>query len=171
MTDNLVNKKLCCPELKIRPATPDDAYNLKKIHTETYQKSYRGYLPDEYLDNLTIDDEVIERTEKYLETTECWLAIYQENPIAFAYITYPETDVFEINALYVLPEYQKCGVGSMLVNYLSRNKKEKGLAKCVVWTMKFGPSLMFYEKMNFKRTFKEKTWKFNIPIIKLERKL
>lgn len=155
----------------IRLATADDAYNIKKIHVETYQKSYRGYVPDEYLDSLSLDDEVIERTRKYLEITECWLAVYDGEPVAFAYVTYPEDGVFEINALYVHPNYQKCGIGLMLVDYLCREKKKINLIKCMVWTMKFGPSLAFYEKAGFAATNEEKVWKFDIPIIKLEKKL
>ena len=156
-------------KIKICRATPNDAYDVKKIHVETYQESYRGYVPDEYLDNMALDDDVIERTKKYLETAECWLAFYQENPAAFAYVSYPEDNVFEINALYVHPKYQKCHIGSALVNYLCEDKKGQGLLRCVVWTMKFGPSIPFYQKMKFRQTNKEKTWKFDIPIIKLEK--
>ena len=98
--------------LNIRRATIDDAYDIKKIHIETYQKSYRRYLPDKYLDNMPLNNEIIERTKKYLETTECWLVVYDEKPVGFAYVTYPEEGDFEINALYVHPNYQKCGAGS-----------------------------------------------------------
>jgi len=153
--------------MTIRRAMPDDAYNIKKIHIETYKVSYRGYVPDEYLDNMSLDEEVIERTKEYLHRAECWLAVYDGEPVGFAYVSYPEEGAFEINALYVHPEYQKCHIGSRLVNYLCEDKKKQGLSKCVVWTMKFGPSLSFYEKMNFAPTKEEQAWKFDIPIIKL----
>ena len=158
-------------KITIRKATPDDAYDIKKVHIETYKESYRGYIPDEYLNHLQLDDEVVERTKKYLATCECWVAVVGENPVAFAYVSYPEDNIFEINALYVHPAYQKCGAGSMLVNYLCENKKSHNLVNCVVWTMKFGPSIPFYEKMNFKMAGEEKLWKFDIPIIKLIREL
>lgn len=157
--------------LNIRRATIDDAYDIKKIHIETYQKSYRRYLPDKYLDNMPLNNEIIERTKKYLQETECWLATHEDESVAFAYVIYPANSVFEINALYVHPQDQKCGVGSLLVNYLCKSKKAQGFSKCIVWTMKFGPSLSFYEKLNFKKTKDKKLWKFDIPIIKLERNL
>lgn len=157
--------------LNMRKATSDDAYDIKKIHIETYKKSYKNYLPDEYLDNIPFDNEIIEHTKKYLQETECWLATYEDKSIGFAYVTYPTNDAFEINALYVHPQYQKCGAGSLLVNYLCKSKKAQGLLNCIVWTMKFGPSLPFYEKLNFKKTKDEKLWKFDIPIIKLEKNL
>lgn len=167
--EETLQKVLKFLSINIHRATPDDAVAIKKIHVETYQTSYRGYIPDEYLDNIPLDNNVIERTKKYLETTECWLVVYDEKPVGFAYVTYPEEGDFEINALYVHPNYQKCGAGSALVNYLCREKKEQGYAKCIVWTMKFGPSIGFYEKMNFRKTSEEKTWKSDIPIIKLEK--
>lgn len=155
----------------IRRAIPDDAYDIKKIHIETYRKSYRKYIPDKYLDNMPLDDEIVERTKKYLKENECWLVVDENNSIGFSYITYHPDNIFEINALYVHPKYQKCGAGSLLVNDLCRSKKEQGFTKCVVWTMKFGPSLPFYEKLNFKKTNEEKLWKFDIPILKLEKNL
>ena len=58
-----------------------------------------------------------------------------------------------------------------MVKGLGKDKKRQGLSKCVVWTMKFGPSLPFYEKIGFAMTKEEKVWKFDIPIIELEKKL
>ena len=169
--EDTLKKILFYLNLNIRPAKPEDAYEIKKIHVETYQKSYRGFVPDEYLDKMLIDDTVIERTKKYLNKTECHLAIYKKRPIGFAYVTYPDDRTFEINALYIHPQYQKCGAGSILVNNLCKNKKAQGCKKCVVWTIKSGPSLPFYTKMKFVRTTEEKMWKFDIPIIKLEKDL
>lgn len=155
----------------IHRAKSEDAAAIKKIHIETYQTSYRGYIPDEYLDNMLLDDEVIKRTKEYLNTTECWVAVYNEKPVGFAYVSYPEEDAFEINALYVHPKHQKCGIGSKLIDFLCTDKNERGLVKCIVWTMKFGPSLPFYKKIGFVPTNDEKMWKFEIPIIKLEKNL
>lgn len=157
--------------INIRRATPDDAYDIKKIHIATYQKSYRGYVPDDYLDAMILDDEVIERTKKYLQTAECWIASYLTEPAGFAYISYPSDKTFEIQALYVHPQYQKQGIGSALVNDLCEIKRSQGFFKCEVWTMKSGPSVPFYEKIKFKKTDEEKMWKFEIPIIKLEKDL
>jgi len=155
----------------IRRATPEDAYNIKKIHVETYKKSYRGIVPNEYLNNMPLDDDVIERTKKYLETAECWLAFIQNESVGFAYVSDIENKTFEINALYIHPDFQKQGIGSHFVDFLCQNKKAKGCLKCILWTMKFGPALPFYEKLDFKRTNEEKIWKFEIPIIKLQKEL
>lgn len=154
--------------ISIRKAVPDDALAIKQIHNTAYKVSYRGYLPDEFLDSLTIDDDTIKRTQKYLTQTECYVAIIKNQVIGFMYVCYPEDNIFEIQALYIHPEYQKCGAGSALVQNLWKIKANK-YPKCVVWTMKFGPSLNFYKKMGFSLTTNEKKWKFDISIIMLEK--
>ena len=156
--------------LSVRPATPDDALSIKRIHTNAYKHSYRGFLPDEYLDSLEITDEKVEKTRQYLTQAECSIALYADTPAGFAYVSEYQ-DCFEINALYIDPEYQKHGLGSLLINTLCKEKQKKGFSKCIVWTMKFGPSLGFYQKNGFTLTAEEKIWKFDIPIIKLEKKL
>lgn len=153
--------------MQIRRAVPDDALAIKNIHNKTYQVSYREYLPNEYLDNLIITDDILLRTQKSLYDTECYLVEEQERLIAFAYILELNEHIFEINALYVLPEYQKSGAGSLLVNYVCNLKKDKAYKQCVVWTMKNGPSLEFYHKQGFRLTGNEKIWKFDIPIAEL----
>lgn len=157
--------------MKIRKAKPDDALAIKRIHHKTYQVSYLGYVPDEYLDNLSITDDVLQRTQKMLSHMECYVVEKQNRLIAFAYISELNERVFEINALYVLPECQKSGAGSLLVNYVCDLKKDKAYKQCLVWTMKEGPSLEFYKKQGFHPTNNEKIWKFDIPIIELIKKL
>lgn len=153
----------------IRQATPNDARAIKQIHNAAYQISFRGYLPDEYLDTLTIDENIIQRTQKYLTQTECYVALAQNNVIGFMYVCYPEEGTFEIQALYIHPAYQKQGAGTALIQNLWQIKTKEKYKKCVVWTMKFGPSLPFYKKMGFSLTTNEKKWKFDIPIVMLEK--
>ena len=155
----------------IRLATVEDAYAIKDIHLNAYKISYRGFLPDDVLDAMHIDDEAINKTKKYLAETECHVVEESGKIIAFAYISYPETDVFEINAIYVHPNHQRVGAGSLLIDKICEDKKNKNLKRCVVWTMKYGPSLPFYYKKGFTLTFEEKMWKYDIPIIMLEKKL
>lgn len=157
--------------MKIRKAVPEDAFAIKTVHNKAYQTSYRGYVPDAYLDNLIITDDILQRTQKMLSYTECYVVEEQERLIAFAYVLELDERIFEINALYVLPEYQKSGAGSLLVNYVCNLKKDKAYKQCLVWTMKDGPSLGFYHKRGFRPTGNEKVWKFDIPIIELIKKI
>lgn len=71
-------------KMRIRKAIPDDALAIKTIHNKTYQTSYRGYVPNEYLDDLIITDDILQRTQKILSHTECYVVVDQNCLIAFA---------------------------------------------------------------------------------------
>lgn len=40
----------------IRPATPEDADEIGRIHVAAWQEGYRGQLPDAYLDSLVVEE-------------------------------------------------------------------------------------------------------------------
>ena len=42
----------------IRSATPDDAERLASVHVEAWKSTYRGQVPDAYLDALSVQDRV-----------------------------------------------------------------------------------------------------------------
>ena len=159
--------------MKIRRATPADAKGVKSAHYHAYRLNYRGYLPDEFLDNMPFDDAIIERTANYIKETEYYVAETDGQIAGFAVLCYPETEAVEIQAIYVHPDFQKRGVGSALVKEVCRLKKTAGYKKLVLWTLKNGPSLGFYEKMGLTLSGPsfEKIWKFNLPIIRLEKDL
>lgn len=153
--------------MQIRKATSDDAEHIVRIHKNAYDISYRGYLPDDYIDKRVADNTRVARTAEYVKDHEFWLAVIDDYPVGFATVIYPEPDTFEIQSLYVDPKYQKQGAGSALVTHLFNTKN---LKRCILWTMKFGPSLGFYKKMGFIATGNEKPWAVaDIPIMEMEK--
>lgn len=159
--------------MEIRRAKPEDAESVKKIHIAAYQTSYRGYLPDNELDSMVADKERIQRTAAYIQTVECHVVQDDNNKIVgFAYVIYPAADIFEIQALYIHPHYQRKGFGSALVSKLCAEKKAQGYNKFIVWTLKEGPSIGFYKKMGLRQVFgQEKSWKYNLRLIQFEKEL
>lgn len=157
----------------IRKTMPDDAADIHQIHVAAYKTSYRGYLPDDVLDALQIDEEKIERTKIYVTQIESYVAVYQQRVIGFAHLAFPQNDVAEIQALYVHPQFQRLGAGRALVEFVCASYKARGFSKCEVWTLKKGPSLPFYHKLGFVQEpdVQEKSWKYGLHIIKLNKKL
>lgn len=164
MTDN---------KIFIRKTLPHDAADIHHIHVAAYKTSYRGYLPDDVLDALKIDDEKIERTKIYVAQIESYVAVYQQQVIGFAHLAFPQNNVVEIQALYVHPQFHRLGAGRALVEFVCASKKRLAFSKCEVWTLKNGPSLPFYHKLGFVQELnvQEKSWKYGLPIIKLSKKL
>ena len=105
--------------MQIRKAIVGDVKNVIEVVQASYKFSYRGYLSDEYLDGLAITDDVLEKWKNYINKKECYVAEYQNQIVAFTMLdSNEETKIFEICILYVRPEYQKQGIGSLLVNFV-----------------------------------------------------
>ena len=154
--------------MKLVKGEPKDARILKNIHVRAYQKCYRGFLPDEYLDSLVVNDDIVERTARHIEKTECYFVELDSKKVAFVYLDYPKENEqqFEIMAIYVHPDNQKKGVGRFLIDELTQMKKKEGFKQVIAWTIKEGPSVGFYEKAGFKQVDgKSNFWKFDIPLV------
>lgn len=160
-------------EILVRKTLPDDALAIQEIHVAAYKTSYRGYLPDEILDTLKVEEEKIKRTRIYVTQIESYVAVCQKRVIGFAHLSFPQNDIVEIQALYVHPQFQRLGAGRGLVEFICASKKALGFSKCEVWTLKNGLSLPFYYKLGFVQELnvQEKSWKYDLPIIKLNKKL
>ncbi len=159
--------------MKIRQATPLDAKAVKSAHYHAYQVNYKGYLPDDYLNKMPFDEDIISRTANYIQEHEYYVAEYNNRVIGFASCEYPDDKTVEIMALYIHPDFQKQGAGSALIKEICRLKKEIGYKKIVLWTLQNGPSLGFYQKQGFTQTtgISAKFWKCNLPIIQFEKEL
>lgn len=53
-----------------------------------------------------------------------------------------------IRRVFVLPEFQKNGIGRMIIEHLENNAKSNGLSFVELYSMM--PSVGFYEKLNYK---------------------
>ena len=158
--------------MKIREATVNDIQNIIEVVQSSYKSSYRGYLPDEYLDGLCITEDIFQKWLGYIQKNECYIFETQNQIVAFMMLeSNKETKICEICILYVNPDYQKQGIGSSILDYIFDIKRKQSYKKCKLWTMKEGPAILFYKKNGFITTDLEKPWKFGIPIIKMIKEL
>ena len=156
----------------IRIAKESDAHTIAVIHVASWQKIYRGHIPDAILDNLSIQ-----------EKEDKWLALIKNNiriliieldslMVGFASIgpsrdtdTDP-TKCGEISAIYLHPNYWRLGLGRKLCNRAFSELEEMGFSEATVWVLKENDlARNFYEKMGFKETSDSKTDKYDSDII------
>jgi ribosomal protein S18 acetylase RimI-like enzyme len=106
--------------MKIRPAGIADVAAVATVHVRTWQQCYRGIVPDDYLDGLSIQ----RREEQWREvlasgTTEVWVAESSTGVvgwIAFDASRDPDAEpsTGELQAVYVSPERWSSGIGREL---------------------------------------------------------
>lgn len=141
-------------EVKIRNIEFNDLRSVSEIAIRGWQTAYRGIVDDEYLDNLSIEENYQKRLKDYKENGFI-VAEYNNEVVGFCryregnnYIEeYPDIDC-EICALYVKPEEKGKGIGKKIVKYVMSEFKSKKFKKMIIWCFKENdPSRAFYEKM------------------------
>jgi GNAT superfamily N-acetyltransferase len=125
----------------IRPAQPNDALAIARVHVRSWQAAYRGLMPDEYLDQLRAEDRAaryelanVDPGKPYTIVVVCDAAI-----VGFA-STMPARDndltgYGELCALYVDPEYLGRGIGVVLVAAARGWLMESGFERAVLWVL------------------------------------
>lgn len=145
--------------MPVRYAEPDDAAAIAAVHVRSWQAGYRGMLPDEVLDSLSVEER--ERAwEEALGTGAVTLVDdYDGTVVGFATLVVPARDAprtAEIGALYVEPDRWRSGVGRGLLDAVRREVEPEWDA-LVVWVMAANaPGLAFYERLGFARDGAEK---------------
>lgn len=141
----------------IRYAKISDSKILGEIHAKSWKVAYKNIIPDEFLDNISIEDR-----SKFFEKslTEGWEedAIIYKNSLPIGMICIGkcrdidlDNSSGEIWGIYVLPDYFNLGIGSSLMTWGINELKDRGYSKIILWVLeKNHNAIKFYEKHGFK---------------------
>ena len=146
----------------IRPARFEDIAEILKVNQAAWDISYKGYIPDEILEerHKTFDNRVQKWQLNWAEKMG-FIAEYDGKIVGEITGTlYGQTADCDciLNTLYVLPDYQKKGIGKKLFLAFIKEMKNRYRHKVEIHTMykgipdkngvaKRGPSIGFYQKM------------------------
>ena len=126
----------------LRPAIPQDAIAVARVHVRSWQVAYRTLLPDGYLDQLRPED----RASKYdFASTDplkpyTLVAAEQDSILGFA-TTMQSHDAEpgshgELLALYVDPDSWNRGIGVALIAAARARLVDLGLRQASLWVLK-----------------------------------
>jgi len=127
--------------MNLRPAVPDDALAVARVHVRAWQVAYRGLMPDDYLQGLRPE----ERAQRYNFTgrdpaqPRTVLAVEADTILGFA-TTAPARDPDvagqgELCALYVEPDSWGRGVGRALAAAARGDLYGLGFRQAVLWVV------------------------------------
>jgi ribosomal protein S18 acetylase RimI-like enzyme len=138
---------------RIRNARAGDARALAAIHVRCWRATYKGLIPQAYLDQMGDG-----RTDRAMHRglldpgNDYLVAEGQQGPVGYI-CGGPERSqdpvyLGEIYELYVLSTYQAQGLGKQLLSAMAHRLYRKKLYSLVVWVLAGNPNRSFYEKCN-----------------------
>lgn len=127
--------------LSVRLAEPGDAMEVGGVHVRSWQRGYRGLLPDEYLDGLRPEDRASRYTFAGQADQPLTVVAVEAGVIrGFATITPARADdearTGELLALYVDPDHWGRGVGRRLIVEARDRLADRGCQSAVVWVLR-----------------------------------
>ena len=146
---------------RIRAANADDALGMASVRVDTWRATYRGMVPDAFLDGMS-PEAVAERWRKaFLQNHTPGIGVFvaenQEGEITGIAICGPEQEsdpVYEgeVYVLYVRPAHQNQGIGRALVVACARYlQRQLGAKTLLIWVIAENPYRRFYESLGGKR--------------------
>lgn len=143
----------------VRPAEYKDALGIAKVHVLTWQNVYRGLIPDDFLDNMSVEERQ-KMWEKNLATPLPGVRIFiaeDSNGIIGFSDCGPNRDEVdnkkhgELYAIYVFPEHWRRGIGKLLINQITKQLKDEGYEYATLWVLEGNSrARKFYEVNGWK---------------------
>lgn len=125
----------------IRPAAPEDAWSVARVHVRAWQVAYRGFMPDAYLDGLSVEHRARHYDFSATDMTRPRTLLAEEAGVAVGFATTsPARDRDaagrgELCALYVDPELWGRGIGRALVSAAREELRRQGFTRAILWVV------------------------------------
>lgn len=95
-------------------------------------------------------DPSIERANQYLEGSLCYVAVIQKEIVGVCVLNTIGKNKIELFNIAVLPEKQKSGIGTQLLEFILDSVREKDIESVELGTGTFGYQLAFYQRFGFR---------------------
>ena len=124
--------------IQIRPAVPADMEAVGRLYTDSWQRTYRGLLPDQELDEMTAEASTGKWTS-YLERKENAMFVLERSGAVAGFAAcrpLPERENSALlDSLHVAPEAQGGGWGRKLIAQAARWARERGYRELTVYVV------------------------------------
>lgn len=139
----------------IRPSTMEDAAEIARVHALSWQSTYRGIVPDEFLDSIDIDNWVERHRRNMAEDPEDFVShvAEEEGEIVGWALGGPNREeaseyASELFTIYLLPGQLRRGIGRRLIAAVAESLLAFGFSSMVVWVLAENwPARRFYEAL------------------------
>lgn len=141
--------------MKIREAKIDDAASLARISIDTWRATYADILTKNFLDSLSIEHRIERWRERLSNPDKSFFTLVAEDNegrITGYAGGKPESEgntiyTGEVGDIYVLPSFQRQGIGSRLIASVVSRLKQQGHKSIMLWAFTKNPYRKFYDDM------------------------
>lgn len=158
--------------INIRFAKPSDAEQIASCHVASWQKIYRGHIPDTVLDTLSVKN----REQQWLEllNNNVKVLVVEQNHLIIGFASIcpsrdEDTDpkkYGEISAIYLHPNYWHLGFGKKLCEAALSDLEMMGFSEVIVWALNENDiARKFYITMGFTETDQTKLDSYDNDVI------
>ncbi|MDA8200340.1 MAG: GNAT family N-acetyltransferase [Thermaerobacter sp.] len=141
----------------VRPAVLTDAAGIARAHVESWRTTYRGIVPDGFLDGMDPERQQA-RWQRLLDhrDTTVWVAERSGVIVGHASGGPQRGGAFpgwpgEVYSIYLTRAAQGFGTGARLWRHTTESLRHAGLMPFVVWVLTQNPTVRFYEHMGGQR--------------------
>jgi len=147
-----VRELMAADSITIRNAVSGDVPQIAKVHVESWQRSFSGIAPAEFLQNMSVEkrEKVF---EKRLEENGYRMLVADDEEhgvVGFIDFGRPDFDNFgyeaRIYSFYFLPEFQRRGLGTRLFKACVKKVADDGYTSVCLDTLESSPYRGFYDK-------------------------
>lgn len=142
--------------VRVRHATRDDARPIAEVHVASWRHAYRGLLPDDYLEKLSVDEREAQRLDWFADPRPRAGVLVAEDDagrvVGFATFEPSRDDdapegTGEVPAIYVDPADVGTGIGRELFAETAAALRKAGFTRATLWVLEANASARrFYEK-------------------------
>ena len=126
---------------EVRPAVPEDAYDVARVQVRSWQAAYRGLIAQEYLDSLTPEIWATRYTfgRMGLQLPSTQVAVDDAAICGLATTGLCRdkdlSNFGELMAIYVDPAYLRAGVGRLLMTAARERLRRVGVMEALLWVL------------------------------------
>lgn len=155
--------------MKIREAEVADTDGIARVHVESWQTTYKGIMPDEYLAGITIEKRrklwaniLSSKTNEIFEKPVIFVTENESGEI-IGFVSggkkkNPDNEYeAELGGIYLLKEYQRQGTGRKLVDIFVQSLIDEGVESMSLCVLADNSSKFFYEKLGGQKVSETKT--------------
>jgi ribosomal protein S18 acetylase RimI-like enzyme len=149
--------------MSVRPATPDDAYDIVRINVDGWRQAYASIVPEEVLAAMDVDARVPRYRQRMSEPSpfETLVATFTDSGPVLGYVSCGpyrigqsarslDSAVGEVVAVYVDPPRWGAGTGRVLLDAALHRLVERGFDEVRLWVLEANEGARrFYARTGF----------------------